>query len=198
MFSNDGILEGVSNIGEEVFGRRRFGELGLQARGVRTGELLREGNIKDKDEVEIVLGERINLAEYFRLRQICGRIRTIFDLTSVGGKCLDVWIRAKKRGGGILRRAISGRNSPIYLENDPRTVPSALSFWGNDVVTESRTHLELNFGLWGVGQLSAGMKMFLFNMVQGKLYLNNVLANMGNTSNKCTFCEIVGKKEVNF
>jgi len=196
LFSNDGILEGVSNIGEEVFGRRRFGELGLQARGVRIGELLREGNIKDKDEVEIVLGERINLAEYFRLRQICGRIRTIFDLTSVGGKCLDVWIRAKKRGGGILRRAISGRNSPIYLENDPRTVPSALSFWGNDVVTESRTHLELNFGLWGVGQLSAGMKMFLFNMVQGKLYLNNVLANMGNTSNKCTFCEIVGKKEL--
>jgi hypothetical protein len=168
----------------------------MVAKNVRIGEMIRNGMIVDKDEVETALGERLNMAEYFRLRNICRRVCEVLDVTSDEGKCLDSWIRAKKRRGGTLRRVISGKNSPLYVENDPRTVPSAVSLWGNNVAQVTRSLVELNFGLWGVGQLSAGFKMFLFNLMQGKLYLNNVLIHLGQDSNKCTFCTIVGKKEL--
>jgi hypothetical protein len=196
MFSNDGLLEGIQDIGIEVFGRVRYERLGAVAKNVRLGDMIRNGMILDKDAVEIALGERVNMAEYFRLRNICRRICEVLDVTSDEGTCLDDWIRAKKRRGGTLRRVISGKNSPLYVENDPRAVPSAVSLWGNNVAQVNRLHVELNFGLWGVGQLSAGYKMFLFNLMQGKLYLNNVLFHLGQESNKCTFCTIVSRKEL--
>ena len=92
---------------------------------------------------------------------------------------------------------LNGKNSPAFMENDPRLVPSAITLWGDDALREiCREQIELNFGLWGTGQLSSEFKMFLFNFTQGKLYLNNVLARLDNTSPKCTFCELMAKREL--
>ncbi len=56
--------------------------------------------------------------------------------------------------------------------------------------------IESNFSLWGLNSLSADFRMFIFNFLQGRLYLNNVLARMEGSSPNCTFCEIRGRAEL--
>ncbi len=92
---------------------------------------------------------------------------------------------------------VTGNLSEQYKLNDPRRVPSAITLWGEfNVQEESRDLVELNFSIWGISKLSTGFRGFLFKLVQGRLYLNNVLANIHNVSNKCTFCEIIGKQDL--
>jgi len=196
MFENDGILEGVVNIGTEIFGRERYLQLTDVAKKVRVGDIMDMEGVKAKEAAEARLGMRLNMAEYFRMRNMCHRIRNVFGGMIGEGKCLDSIMRTKKRGGGALRRYLGGKCSPTYVDNDPRRLAASTSFWGNDVVHESRSIVEMNYGLWGLGKLGAGFKMFLFNMLQGKLYLNNVLVHIGAESNKCTFCTIKGKQEL--
>jgi hypothetical protein len=105
-------------------------------------------------------------------------------------------MRGKKRSGGRLRKEITGQGSVHYEIRDPRTVPSAITLWGEGIRETDRELVEINFGLWGIGYLEAEFKNFLFNLVQGKLYLNNVLARIGNENPGCTFCVIWAKKEL--
>ena len=44
--------------------------------------------------------------------------------------------------------------------------------------------------LWNYGSLSSKFKGFLFKFVHGRLYLNNVLANIDETHPSCTFCKM--------
>jgi len=60
----------------------------------------------------------------------------------------------------------------------------------------NRWLVELNFGLWGLSVLGADFRMFIFNFMQGKLYLNNVVARFDNIAPTCTFCEIKAKVEL--
>ena len=138
------------------------------------------------------------MAEYFRLRNLLGEIQRIFGLISNKGKGLDEFIRHKKRKGGQLRKIITGKLSDQYKQNDPRNVPSAVTLWGEFGLNEvSRELVETNFSTWGMSKLSTNFRGFLFKLVQGRLYLNNVLANIHNESNKCTFCEISAKADLN-
>jgi len=48
--------------------------------------------------------------------------------------------------------------------------------------------LRLNLKLWRINRLKPEFKNFLFKFVQGRLYLNNVLANIDGREPFCTFC----------
>ncbi len=89
LFDNDGILEGTGNIGLETFGLERYRQLSEVAKSVRVGEIMEDGMIKNKEAVERVLALRINMAEYFRLRNVCHRIRQLYGGSEGEGTCLD-------------------------------------------------------------------------------------------------------------
>ena len=107
---------------------------------------------------------------------------------------LDTYFRQKKRKGGALRKLISSKGSHEYKNNDPRRLPVSVSIWGEEIREKCRVTCELNFGLWGCNKFGVQFRDFLFRLVQGKLYLNNVLAHMGDNSPKCTFCMIREKR----
>jgi len=197
IFENDGILENNKNIGISVFGRERFQNLPQESKLKKVFEFFVGGNQKSKAEIELVMGTRLNMAEYFRLRNLLSEIQRVFGSIVDTGKGLDDYIRQKKRKGGQLRRVITGKSSYQYIANDPRRVPSAVTLWGEfNLMEVSRELIELNYSLWGNSRLSTSFRGFLFNLVQGRLYLNNVLANIHNVSNKCTFCEIIGIRDL--
>jgi hypothetical protein len=95
-----------------------------------------------------------------------------------------------------MRKKVMGKYSKMYMDSDPRLIPSAQTLWGEGVREASRELLELNFGLWGYNKFSCEFKKFLFNLVQGRLYLNNVLWRINGTRPICTFCEIIAKREL--
>jgi len=99
VFENDGILEGQKNIGVTVFGERRFALLSNVGKRVTLGEISTNGRIKDKAQVEVAIREEMNMAEYFRLRNIISMIYQVYGYSGEPGRCLDMFIRAKKRGG---------------------------------------------------------------------------------------------------
>ena len=146
--------------------------------------------------VERRLQTRITLVEYFRLRNIILEISRIFGNINANGKSLDTLMRVKRRKGGQMRKMVYGKQSPMYLQSDPRMVPSAITLWGNDIMNVNRELIELNFGLWGYSKLNSDLRMFLFNLVQGRLYLNNVRFRIDNSKPQCTFCVLKGKKEL--
>jgi len=198
LFENDGILENSRNIGYTVFGRERYLAFPQGTKRKKVYEFFVNGVQKSKAEIENTLGSRINMAEYFRLRNSLGEIQRIFGEISNMGKSLDDFIRLKRRRGGHLRKAVSGRLSEQYKQNDPRRVPSAVTLWGDfELNTVSRELVELNFSAWDISKLSTNFRGFLFKLVQGRLYLNNVLANIHNVSNKCTFCEVSARADLN-
>ncbi len=196
LFENDGILDGVRNIGHEIFGNVRYNGICQRGKMVRVHEVIEGRSARSKAEIEQCMDERLNMAEYFRLRNITHRICGIYGEVNSNGKCLDEFIRERKRGGGALRRAIVGKLSTIYRLNDPRAIPAAITFWGNNLEAVSRYHVEIHYGLWGMSHLSVSFKNFLFNMLQGRLYLNNVLVHMGHETDKCTFCLLSAHKEL--
>jgi len=77
-------------------------------------------------------------------------------------------------------------------------VPSAITLWGRGLEGAGRNIIEVSFGLWGKNNFGIEFKSFLFNLVQGKLYLNNVLHRIRPDENdgKCTFCRIAKIKEL--
>jgi hypothetical protein len=196
LFENDGLLEGKKNIGLDIFGEQRYNEIREFIINLKIFEFFSNGRLKDKAELEEQLHFRLNMAEYFRIRNFCMEINRIYGEITDTGISLDIFIREKRRGGGELRKAISGKNSNFRHTGDPREIPSAVSLWGARVMNSNVNLVMQNFGLWGNSKLDSNFKNFLFNLVQGRLYLNNVLMHIDGRSNKCTFCTITAKKEL--
>jgi len=196
LFENDGLLEGKSNLGLEIFGIERYERITARGKRVKIWELVEAGRVKAKDRIDLILGLTLNFAEYFRMRNTIMNIFRIYGVWREEGIELDVYMRAKKRKGGMLRKKLLGKKSKVYRDNDPRTIPSALTLWGEDGGRQHRELLEINFGLWGNSSFPLNFRVFLFKLVQGQLYLNNVLARIDNNRPQCTFCILKAEREL--
>ena len=193
LFLNDGLLAGHKNVGISIFGINRFNLLSHDTKLIRVHQLYSNGSLLLKIDLEVAMSFRLNMAEYFRLRNICREIERLYGLINGDGTCLDNFIRSKKRRGGELRRKISNKLSETFVTNDPRKVPAAVTLWGREVAGMDRTLIELNYGLWGCNKLDTKFRQFLFNFVQGRLYLNNVRHRINDVRPQCTFCLIEAK-----
>ena len=199
LFENDGILEGHPNLGLSIFGQR-YHNMNEISKAIRVEDILLNGFIRTKREVEVTLREQLSLVEYFRLRNFIANINQLYIRNNPGqGLCLDNFMRQKKRRCKNFRLILTGRKSPLYRSNDPRTLPSVCTLWGNQIRQGDRKLVELHMSLWSCGGISVKLRDFCFRLLQGRLYLNNVLFNINPRENNryCTFCEIKAKKDLN-
>ena len=130
------------------------------------------------------------------MRNFINNIVRLYGAINNTGLSLTDFIMGKKRKGGDLRRKIGGKLSRQYLNSDPKNFIGTSNIWGENIRQIERDLLELNFGLWGISNLSSDYKNFLFNLVQGRLYLNNVRHHIYGTDRHCTFCLIEAKKNL--
>ena len=166
------------------------------AKQIEINAIFQDERVKDKVDIEEILGMRMNMAEYFRLRMCCMELSRIFGPINSRGASLDTFMREKRRGGGALRKMLSSKVSNINKDWNPRTIPSAITLWGAEVINADVKLIQQNFNLWGISRLSSEFRNFLFKFVHGRLYLNNVLRRIDGQSDKCTFCTIVAKREL--
>jgi len=62
-------------LGVDIFGRNRWYQtLSMRVKLLRVGEIVAAGRVKDKVMIERELGMQLNMAEYFRLRNIITEI----------------------------------------------------------------------------------------------------------------------------
>ncbi len=101
------------------------------------------------------------------------------------GRELNGFISSKKTGCKRYRMIFVGRRTKWYADRDPKLIASAETLWGQNLDEMSRTLVELNFSAWSIMRLEAGFKEFLFKLMQGRLYLNQALANFANVRRVC-------------
>jgi hypothetical protein len=182
---------------EVVFGRNRYGRIREGVRERNVGDFIRNRVCSTKEEIERMLQMTLNMAEYFRLREQVERI--ILENVQWGrqGKELNILMGKKGSGSGRYREVMEGKNSKWFKERNPKEIVSVQNFWGNRLDTIPRRRIELQFSLWTCGSLPANFKNFLFNLFQGRLYLNSSLAHFTDEHPGCTFCRISAMRQLN-
>jgi exonuclease III len=182
-----------------IFGRNRYAGLRDRLKEVRYRDLHSEdGMLLDMIVINRRLGLNINWAEYFRLRAELEQIEGIMGerIDEEEGRSLDEMVMNKARGCKKFRMAMVGRRSLFYKENDPREIASGRTLLGNGIEEMSRIRIELNFGAWKINFLDSRFKEFLFRLMQGKLYVNQILANFTEVMPQCTFCVLIEKRRM--
>ena len=100
---------------------------------VKIWELCVGNRLKEKNEIERQLNLRLNFAEYFRLRTMILRIHRLYgEINSIGVNVQNVMTN-KKIKVGHLRQLLCKKGTPHYDNNDPRTIPSAVTLWGDEI-----------------------------------------------------------------
>jgi hypothetical protein len=140
----------------------------------------------------------INWAEYFRLRAELEQVNEGLGerIDDEDGMTLDEVVQSKAKGCKKFRMAMVGRRSLFYNQHDPRSIASGRTLLGNGIEDMLRIRIEMNFGLWKINFLEAKFKEFIFRMMQGKLYVNQILANFADVRPQCTFCVILEKRRM--
>jgi hypothetical protein len=194
------MLEGMEdNLELRIFGRNRYVGLRDRLRNVRYKDLHDiDGMLLDMNTINRNLRVNINWAEYFRMRAEIEHIEDSLGerLDEVEGTTLDEVVNSRAKGCKKFRMAMVGRRSYSYMQNDPRVIASGRTLIGNGIEEMSRVRIEVNFGIWKISFLEARFKEFVFRLMQGKLYVNQILANFAEVRPQCTFCVILEKRRM--
>ena len=197
LFGNDGLnKDGMERV---VFSRPRYEALGDEVNNIKIGELIDEGGHPvSLARVSELLGQNVTWAEYFRLRgcltELLTRARNRVD--GDRGIHMDEFLRSRSKGCRRYRDILIGKRSRQYWSTDPREIAAGRTLWGTGHGSMSRSLVELNYEFWKINSLSSDFKNFLFKMVHGKLYLNQVRAHFDNVLPGCTFCVLAEKKRL--
>ncbi len=197
LFGNRMLNEMQESLEVRVFGRVRYAVMRDRLQVVRYRDVCSEdGTLLDMNLINRKFGVNINWAEYFRLRAELERINEELGerIDEEDGMTLDEVVQSKAKGCKKFRMAMVGRRSFFYKQNDPRAIASGRTLLGNGIEDMLRVRIELNFGLWKINFLEAKFKEFVFRLMQGKLYVNQILANFADVRTQCTFCVILEKR----
>ncbi len=182
-----------------IFGRARYARLRGRLKEARYKDMVGEdGMLLDKNVINRKFGVNITWAEYFRIRaELEAMIESLGDkIDEEEGRTLDEVVASKAKGCKKFRMAIVGKRTQFYRQNDPRDIASGRTLLGNGIEEMLRIRIELNFGAWRISFLESCFKEFLFRLMHGKLYVNQILANFTEVRQQCTFCVIMEKRSM--
>jgi len=174
----------------------RYNEIANRFDQMKVKDLLEGNQVKTKENLEILIGN-LTYLEYNRIRtklNKLGRNTVGNDSVNIYGNVQEL-LDSIKKGCRKFRDYIDGKKSGVKTIN-VLNIPSILTLWG--VVDMEKTELvETNLGLWGIGGLLPDFKEFIFKFLHGRLYLNSARVHFDDdVSSKCTFCEIIKKKQL--
>jgi hypothetical protein len=115
IFGNNSIMVEGRNMEESVFGLERYRQVKDMIDDKVVGEVCNEdGTIRPKEELDRILGIRLNWAEYFRLRAEVEQLRIRFTHEKncqIRELNMDNFMTGRKKGIKKYRWVIEGRHS---------------------------------------------------------------------------------------
>jgi hypothetical protein len=119
VFGNLGLGNLNTKVENMVFERNRRVNIERNIEEIRLKDLLTpEGKIEQKNTLEVVIGTRLNFAEFFRLRNIVYELKNRIRGEGNARK-LEIIGIGKARGGGHLRKILKDRNELEKLRELP-------------------------------------------------------------------------------
>ena len=101
-----------------VFTRERLNEVTGNVRDIRCSQLLIDNRVvMDKTGMERVLNNLgLSMVEFFRLKAVMFRLKERMQSEGILSRKINTILKSKKKGSGILRREICGKESKEYLQ----------------------------------------------------------------------------------
>ena len=192
IFGNEIMLEGSGSGKISIMGRAREIELEPRLKTIKLKDVL-GGNfvMKEKNDIDNLLGTRMTFAEFFRLRTEVNRLKNNLDIRGKLSRRLKTIFKSKRKGSRILRNEVQNSETREYFDNNVQELPMVRRLLYNAEDDIGREVSEVHMGLWGKLFLKPGLKNFLFRYSQGRLITNQTRANMDeNQERGCTFCMI--------
>jgi hypothetical protein len=186
--------------GHSIFSLVRYENIRELFWDVKVGQLVNENGIRDKPEIEIILGTAITGTEYGKLRSgikfILNRYKPCWELKSLGKEIIE-WIAPVKRGSGKFRNIMSGRGSRVYSKFKFEDIRPIRTLWEQMQIDIDEPILKAGMLLWTTKETDTDFRQFMFKWNQGMVQGNTVISHFGDVDRKCTFCKIKKKKELN-
>jgi hypothetical protein len=191
VFGNLGLGNLNTKVENIVFERNRRINMERNLDGIRLKDLLtQEGEIGQKNTLEIVIGTRLNFAEFFRLRNIVYELKNRITGEGNARKMETIGV-GKVRGGGHLRKILKDRNELEKL----RELPYLRTQVGNIEVDVKV--ISIWQGAWNYGKLSPKLRNFLFKQGHGQVLFNREINRFDRTVDEnCTLCRIIEGRPV--
>ena len=79
--------------------------------------------MKEKNDIDILLGTRMTFAEFFRLRTEVNRLKNNLDVRGKLSRRLKTIFKSKRKGSRILRNEVQNSETREYFDNNVQELP---------------------------------------------------------------------------
>jgi hypothetical protein len=199
IFENPGIKSRIGRmIGEgNILSRARYNTFRNQMLSIKLGDITTEHGIIEKREMAEKLGFEITEVEYGKIRDnvshIRGKFKPVWEMKEKA-KTISEWLRPIKKGSNKIRALMSGRGSRTYRNFKFENIRPVSTLWEQMGIEKDDILIACGMTLWGIKEVDADFRQFMFRWNQGMIHGNTVISHFGdNIDRKCTFCKITEK-----
>jgi hypothetical protein len=195
LFSNPGIRNRMNEMvgGGNIFAQGRYETIREGIWEIPVGILCLEDGIRDKGEIENILGLPLTNLEYNRLKgtvkYVRNKYKPVWEMMSKG-KNINEWLAPIKKGSNKIRNLISGRGSRQYRNFTFDKIKPIKSLWEKLNIEMDEGLIKCSMMVWDIKEVDTDFRQFTFRWYQGMIHGNTVTSHFGDVDRKCTFCKI--------
>jgi hypothetical protein len=196
LFTNPGLRNRMGEMlgGGNIFAAGRYEQIREQIWDIPVGVYCLEEGIRDKQEVQMIMGINLTNLEYGRLRGsikfLRGKFKPIWEMRGKG-KSIAEWLAPIKKGSNKIRNLISGRGSCIYRGFAFDKIRPIKTLWQQQGIEIDESRVMCSMMVWCTKEVDTEFRQFAFRWYQGMVHGNTVISHFGDVDRKCTFCKIV-------
>jgi hypothetical protein len=201
LFSNPGLRNRMNEMlgGGNVFAQGRYDTIRDQVWDIPVGVFCLEEGIREKTEVQNILGFDITNLEYTRLRgsikYIRNKYKPVWEMRD-RGKSIKDWLAPIKKGSNKLRNLMSGRGSRQYRNFTFDKIKPIKSLWEKLEIEAEEGLVTCSMLVWCTKETDTDFRQFAFQWYQGMIHGNTVISHFGDVDRKCSFCKITHMEEL--
>jgi hypothetical protein len=199
LFSNPGIRNRMGEMlgGGNIFSRIRYEGIRDSLWEIPLGVFCLEDGIREKGEVQNIIGFDITNVEYNKLKNSIKYIRNKFkpNWELMGkGKNIAEWLAPIKKGSNKIRNLMSGRGSRQYRNFSFDKIRPIASLWQKMGLEMQEGLITCGMLVWTTNEVDTEFRQFAFRWNQGMIHGNTVISHFGDVDRKCTFCKILAER----
>jgi hypothetical protein len=192
LLSNPGLRNRMGEMlgGGNIFAQGRYENIREGIWDIPLGVYCLDEGIRDKEEIQGILGLEITTLEYNKLRgsikYIRSKYKPAWEMRGKGKNILE-WLAPIKKGSRKLRSLMSGRGSRVFRDFTFEKIRPINTLWQQMGIELDEGLISCSMEVWGTREVDTEFRQFAFRWYQGMINGNTVISHFGDVDRKCTF-----------
>ncbi len=158
--------------GRNIFGQGRYEQIQERVWDIPLGVFCLEEDIRDKPEIQNILGLEITNLEYVKLRgsikYIRNKYKPLWEMRGKGKSITD-WLAPIKKGSNKIRNLISGRGSRQYRNFTFDKIRPIQALWQKMGIELDEGLLPCGMLVWCTKEVDTEFRQFAFRWYHGMI-----------------------------